>query len=98
MDTIENVCKELEKIVADITAKGAANIDIAGCVENIDKISLAAESLGMKSGKKLVDNLSAVLKSFKDGKSEEGSVSVRVTALDFYIKNVLSNQGTVEEI
>jgi hypothetical protein len=97
MDTIENVCKELEKVVADITAKGAANIDIAICAD-IEKISLASETLGMKSGKKLIDNLSAVLKSFKEGKSEEGSVAVRVTALDFYIKNVLSNQGSVEEI
>jgi hypothetical protein len=97
MDTIESVCKELEKIVADVTAKGAANVDIAICAD-IDKISSAAETLGMKSGKKLVDNLAAVLKSFKEGKSEEASVAVRITALDFYIKNVLSNQGSVEEI
>jgi hypothetical protein len=97
MDTIENVCKELEKIVTEITTKGAANID-ASVSSNIEKISSAAETLGMKSGKKLVDNLSSVLKSFKEGKSEEGSVGVRITALDFYIKNVLSNQGAVEDI
>ncbi|MDR1625506.1 MAG: hypothetical protein LBT33_03115 [Spirochaetia bacterium] len=97
MDTIENVCKELEKVVADLTAKGAADIDAAMCAD-IEKISSAAETLGMKSGKKLIDNLSAVIKSFKDGKSEKESVAVRVTALDFYIKNVLSNQGSVEEI
>jgi molecular chaperone GrpE (heat shock protein) len=97
MDTIENVCKELEKIVADINSKGVATV-VDAVSPNLEKLSAAAETLGMKSGKKLVDNLSTVLKSFKDGKSEEGSVSVRVTALDFYIKNVLSSQGAVEDI
>jgi molecular chaperone GrpE (heat shock protein) len=97
MDTIENVCKELEKVVADINSKTAGNIDDA-LIPNIEKLSAAAETLGMKSGKKLIDNLSTVLKSFKDGKSAEESVAVRITALDFYIKNVLSSQGSVEDI
>ncbi|MDR1933573.1 MAG: hypothetical protein LBQ57_12220 [Spirochaetales bacterium] len=97
MDTIENVCKEVEKVLAVVNSKGFANIDDSVCAD-LDKISAAAETLGMKSGKKLIDNLSAVLKSHKEGKAEETSVSVRLTALDFYNKNVLSNQGAVEDI
>ena len=90
MDTVENVCKEVEKTLADINSKGADDAIKA----KLDKLSAAAETLGMKAGKKLIDNLSSAL---KDGKTGD-SLSVRVTALDFYNKNVLSGQGAVEDI
>jgi hypothetical protein len=97
MDSIENVCKEVEKVLGTINAKGIANIDEGVCGD-LEKLSAAAETLGMKSGKKLIDNLSTVVKSFKEGKSEEGSVLLRITALDFYNKNVLNSQGSIEDI
>ena len=93
METVDHVCTEIEKILAAISSGGEANID-EGARANLDKLSAAAETVGMKSGKKFIDNLSAAL---KDGKTGE-SLAVRVTALDFYIKNVLSGHGAVEDI
>ena len=93
MDTVENVCKEIEKFLAPLNSGGAANIDGSACA-NLDKLSAAAEAVGMKAGKKFLDNLSTAL---KDGKTGD-SLTVRLTALDFYIKNVLSGQGAVEDI
>jgi hypothetical protein len=91
MDTVESVCKEVEKVLTDISSKGGADDGISA---SLDKLSAAAETLGMKSGKKLIDNLSAAIKEGKTG----DSLGVRVTALDFYNKHVLSGQGTVEDI
>ena len=91
METVEHVCAEIEKIIAAISSGGEVD---EGARASLDKLSAAAETVGMKSGKKFVDNLSAAL---KDGKTGE-SLAVRVTALDFYIKNVLSGQGAVEDI
>jgi hypothetical protein len=65
--------------------------------DKLDKFSAAAGGLGMNSGKKLIDNLSAVLKSFKEGKSKEDSVQVRLTALDFYLQNIKGG-GSEEEL
>jgi hypothetical protein len=98
MDTIEHVCQDVEKLLADINSSGVGNI-APDITERLLKLSSAADSLDMKTGKKLIDNLLEVLKSFKDGKAEEGSVSVRLTALDFYQKKVLSSLGSsVEDI
>jgi hypothetical protein len=91
MDTVESVCKEVEKVLADIHSKGGSD---DGINANLDKLSVAAETLGMKAGRKLIDNLSAAIKGGKTGESLE----VRVIALDFYNKNVLSGQGNVEDI
>ncbi|MDR1238697.1 MAG: hypothetical protein LBK27_01155 [Treponema sp.] len=57
-------------------------------IEKLDKFSALAANLGMNSGKKLIENLSAVLKSFREGKSREESVQVRLTAIDFYLQNI----------
>jgi hypothetical protein len=98
MDTIEHVCQDLETLLGNINSSGLTNID-PGIAEKFGELGSAADSLGMKNGKKLIDNLVEVLKSFKDGKAEEGSVSVRITALDFYQKKVLSSlEAGVEDI
>ena len=90
MDTVENVCSEVEKILAEVSSKGGDDAIKA----KLEKLSAAAETLGMKSGKKLIDNLTTAL---NDGKTGD-SLAVRITALDFYNKNVLSGQGAVEDI
>ena len=90
MDTVENVCKEVVKVLADFNAKGADDSVKA----RLEKLSSSAETLGMKSGKKLIDNF---LTALKEGKTAE-SLTVRVTALEFYIKNVISSQGAIEDI
>ena len=93
MATVEDVCKEIEKLLAKINPGGAVKVDQSSCAE-IDKLSAAAEAVGMKAGKNFLDNLSNAV---KEGKAED-SLAVRITALDFYNKNVLSGQGAVEDI
>ena len=93
MDTVENVCKEIEKSLTKINSTGVENID-EGTRAHLDKLSAAAETVGMKSGKRFIDNLLTALKEGKTG----DSLAVRITALDFYNKNVLSGQGAVEDI
>ena len=91
MDTIEKLCQELDSILSTINTSGIKNIN-SGIIDQIEKTSSAAEKLGMQAGKKLIDNLVTSLKSFKEGKSDENSVSVRITALEFYEKKVLNEK------
>jgi hypothetical protein len=86
MDTVENLQKELESCLGSINSAGLDNVDPQN-IEKLDKLAAAADSLGMKQGKQLVDNLVSVLKALKEGKSTANSVSVRLTALDFYLQN-----------
>jgi hypothetical protein len=95
MDTIEQLCQELRKLLSDITASGFGNMP-ADAIGRLEKISSAATALGLKIGKGLIDNLLTVLKSFQAGTADERSVSVRFTALDFYEKNLLGNGGESE--
>ncbi|MDR2186344.1 MAG: hypothetical protein LBO80_11875 [Treponema sp.] len=97
MDAIETIRGELEQVLSDINASGYANVE-AGILDRLNTISATAEKLGMKNGKKLIDNLSDVLKSFKEGKSEEKSVALRFTALEFYNNNIKAETGEVEEL
>ena len=96
MDTVDNLQKELENCIKSINTAGLGGLDPKN-IEKLDALSAAAEGLGMGQGKKLIDNLSAVLKSFKDGKSTEDSVSIRMMAMDFYLKNTKSS-GSTEEL
>ena len=86
MDTVDNLEKELESCLSSINSVGLDNLDPQN-IEKLEKISAAAAACGMNQGKKLVDNLITVLKAFKEGKSTQDSVSIRITALDFYLKN-----------
>jgi hypothetical protein len=87
MDTVENLRKELEGCLNSINSAGLGSLDPQN-IEKLDKIGAAADGLGMNQGKKLIENLATVLKSFKEGKAQESSVSVRLTALDFYTQNL----------
>ena len=95
MDTVENLQKELENCIKSINSAGLGSLD-AKNIEVLDKLSAAAAGLGMNQGKKLIDNLSTVLKSFKEGKSKEDSVSIRMTAMEFYLKNTQGDSSTEE--
>ena len=96
MDTVENLQKELENCINSINSTGFNGLD-AQNIDKLEKISAAATGLGMNQGKKLIDNLVTVLKSFKEGKSNEGSVSLRMTAMEFYLSNTKSS-GSTEEL
>jgi hypothetical protein len=95
MDTEEKIHIELEACLNSINSGGIGNPD-PHIIEKLDQISAAAAGLGMDQGKKLPENLSAVLKKFKEGQSGEESVAIRVTALDFYLQNTRSPAATEE--
>lgn len=90
--TVEELCGKLETLVSALGAGPAGDgvfSDLAACASG-------ADGLGMKSGKQLIENLGAVLKTRKEGGSSEESVSIRLTALDFYIKKLQS--GNTEDL
>ena len=95
MDTIEKIHVELETCLKNIVSAGLGNLDPKN-IEKLDAISAAATGLGMDQGKKLTDNLSAVLKLLKEGKSSEDSAGIRITALDFYLKHTEGSASTEE--
>jgi hypothetical protein len=97
MDAIEGLCGELEAVLSDVAASGFGKVN-PEIDEKLGKLSAAADGLGMKTGKKLINNFIEVLKSFQAGKADENSVSVRFTALDFYKNNIKNNQGEVEDL
>ena len=96
MDTVDNLQKELESCINSINSAGLGSLDSQN-IDKLDKLSAAAAGFKMNQGKILIDNLSTVLKSFKEGKSTEDSVSIRLTAMDFYLKNTKSS-GSTEEL
>ena len=94
--TVEDLRTELEKIIAHLSASGFDNIDTE-TVEKLNKLTDAADELGMKEGKHLIRNLSVVMKAIQEGKSKAGSGNLRLTALDFYVKK-LSGNGNIEDL
>jgi len=95
MDGTEKIHSELEACLKKINSAKLGSLDQA-VIDTLDKISAGATGLGMDQGKKLIDNLSAVLKNFKEGKSNEDSVSLRLTAIEFYLKNTRGEASTEE--
>jgi len=83
---------ELENIVSNLNNSGFSTID-SGLIEKLDKIAVSAGDLGMKEGKHLIENLSGVMKAIQEGKSKPESGSIRLTALDFYLKNLSGNES-----
>ncbi|MDR1420215.1 MAG: hypothetical protein LBI86_07570 [Treponema sp.] len=93
--TVEGLRGELEGCISNITSAGLGNLD-GGNIDKLAKLGGEADGLGMNQGKKLIDNLVAVLKSHKDGSAKEDSVQIRLTAMDFYIKNI--QDGATEDL
>ena len=93
--TIEEVYGKLDDLLKRFPASGfdsAADSDIA----ELDVLAGEVDKLGMKSGKQLIANLSEALKSRKTGENTDESVRVRLTALDFYVKNLQG--GATEDL
>jgi hypothetical protein len=92
---IEELCGKLTGLVASLPASGFDTIgdDI---IAELESCVSAADGAGAHEGKKLIENLASVLKTRKQGGSTDESVSIRLTALDFYIKKLQS--GSTEDL
>jgi hypothetical protein len=93
--TVEGLRPELETIVSTLSSGGFGTID-PGLVEKLDIYSVTAGELGMKEGKRLLENLSSIMKAIKDGKSSSESGAIRLTALEFYVKKIAG--GSIEDL
>jgi polyhydroxyalkanoate synthesis regulator phasin len=85
--TIEELRRELGTIISSLTSLGFNNTESI-TMEKIDKLTFATGELGMKEAKRLLENLSGAIKAIQEGKSQAESGTVRLTALDFYLKNL----------
>jgi hypothetical protein len=94
--TVEQLRGELEKIITELSSSGFGSID-SGMVEKLSRFAAAAGDMDMKEGKRLIENLAATIKAIKEGKSQAQSGSIRLTALDFYVKK-LSGSGNIEDL
>ena len=93
--TVEFLRSELKKMIVALTTSGFGNID-AGMVEKLDKISIISDKLGMREGKRLIDNLSETMKSILEGKTGAESGKVRLMALEFYVDKLAGEENTEE--
>ena len=93
--TIEELRTELETIISGLTTSGFESID-SGILEKLDKFAVTAGELGMNEGRRLIENLSGAMKAIQEGKSQADSGTVRLTALNFYIKNLSGSEPTEE--
>ena len=94
--TVEELRKELETIISNLTSSGFDSID-SEIMEKLDKLAASSGELDMKEGKRLIENLSGAMKSIQEGKSNATSGNLRLTALDFYLKK-LSHDGNIEDL
>ena len=93
--TIEEFQNRLNTLLTDLPASEFDTV-ADNVIAELSEFSSKADSLGMKSGKKLISNLTEALKTRKAGSNTDDSVQIRLTALDFYLKNLQS--GTTEEL
>jgi hypothetical protein len=94
--TGEELWAELEKITSVLANSGFGNLD-SGTMGKLEKFAAAAGDLDMKEGKRLIENLSEAIKAIMGGKSTADSGSIRLTALDFYLKNHSASEA-VEDL
>jgi hypothetical protein len=94
--TIEELRTDLDNIISGLTSSGFENID-SKILEKINSLIPAAGEAGMREAKHLLENLSVSIKAIQEGKSPIESGTVRLTALDFYRKN-LPNSENIEDL
>jgi hypothetical protein len=94
--TIEELRTELAMIISSLTSSGFNNAD-SNILDKLSKLILATGESGMKEAKRLLENLLGAIKAIQEGKSQPESGTVRLTALDFYLKNLPSSEN-IEDI
>ena len=95
--TIEDLRTELNLIISSLTSSGFDNADPI-MLEKLNEIAVAADESGMKEVKRLLENLSGAIEAIQEGKSQAESGTVRLTALDFYLKNLPDSSESIEDI
>lgn len=93
--TIEEFQTKLNALLKGFPASGFDTVTYKEIAE-LDSIGSEADILGMQLGKKVVSNLAEALKTRKSGGNTDESVQVRLTALDFYVKNL--QNGSTEDL
>ncbi|MCL1928604.1 MAG: hypothetical protein FWG07_07415 [Treponema sp.] len=87
--TIEEFHLKLDTLLKGFPASGFETVTYKEIAE-LDKLYCETDDLGMELGKKLIFNLAEALKTRKSDGNTDESVQVRLTAMDFYIKNLQS--------
>lgn len=89
---IADIQNKLDSIIKGFPASGFDSVPDS-VIANLSSCAAEAAGLGMKSGKEAIDNLVEVLKSRKTGAKTDDSVMVRITALEFYIEKIKSDDA-----
>jgi sulfite reductase beta subunit-like hemoprotein len=84
---ITDVQNKLDSIIKGLPASGFDTVPDS-VIADLSSCAAEADSLGMKSGKEAINNLITVLKSRKTGEKTDDSVTVRITALEFYTDKI----------
>jgi hypothetical protein len=93
--TIDELHTKLDALIKGFPASGFDAV-ADNVVADLTSCSGQAVELGMKSGQQLISNLAEALKTRKTGGNTDESVQLRLTALDFYVKNIQS--GATEDL
>jgi hypothetical protein len=93
--TVEELRDKFATLLSGLPSSGFDAVP-DGTISELTALGAAAAELSMANGKKLADNLVAVLGTRKSGKSTDDSVQIRLTALNFYITNLQS--GSTEDL
>ncbi|MDR2552129.1 MAG: hypothetical protein LBD31_03045 [Treponema sp.] len=93
--TIEELQGKLEVLIKSLPESGFDSVD-DGVIAELDSYTGMADQLGITAGKRLIENLASALKTRKTGGNTDESIVVRLTALDFYVKNLQS--GSTEDL
>ena len=90
--TMEELRSELETLISSLKTSGFSNLGSA-MLEKMDKLTAATGEMGMKEGKRLIENLSGAIKAIQEEKSKAESGNIRLTALEFYVNNLLNSEN-----
>jgi hypothetical protein len=93
--TIDELRAKLESLISGLPVSDFGAVKDSA-ITKLSDYAAAASALGMSEGKKLIENLIAVFKARKQGNSTDTSVSIRLTAIDFYVKKLQS--GSTEDL
>ena len=93
--TIKELHGELDMIITSLNASEFNTVE-SEVLQRLEDLCVSAKELGLTKGKNLIENLVNVIKAIQEGKSKAESGILRLTALEFYVKNLQSGTDTEE--